>query len=386
MPTRPKRFPERRSGIALRLILFFLTLGLLSGAGLYAFALLGARRGPAAGPDLGPGSPTLSLPERLALSAYLQLRVAELAQPAGTDPAPVAFEVQPGETAGQVAARLAALGLIRDANLLTRYLRYNGLDSRVEAGRFTLYRTMTIPDVARAIGRARDAAVVLRIPEGWRAEQIAAALAPAGLDISPPDFLRLLDSRPTQFSFVAQIPGDRGLEGFLFPDTYTLRPEAGAQDVFNAMLADFEKRVTPEMRAAAAAQGRSLFEVVNLGAIIEREAVVADERPVIASVYLNRLALGMKLDADPTVQYAVSGPPDWWKRPLTLADLAFDSPYNTYLYPGLPPAPIANPGLSAIQAAIYPAQTTYLFFRARCDGSGRHDFSETYEEHLSKGC
>ena len=126
-----------------------------------------------------------------------------------------------------------------------------------------------------------------------------------------------------------------------------------------------------------------------LASIVEREAVKDEEKPLIASVYLNRLKIGMKLDADPTVQYALgfdftNG--TWWKNPLSLNDLQFDSPFNTYIYAGLPPAPIANPGLNSLQAVAFPAETPYYFFRAKCDGSGFHFFSETFEEHVANGC
>jgi UPF0755 protein len=129
---------------------------------------------------------------------------------------------------------------------------------------------------------------------------------------------------------------------------------------------------------------------VTVASIVEREAAVADERPMIASVYLNRLAIGMKLEADPTVQYAMGYQYDtgeWWNLNLTQDDYyAVDSPYNLYLYEGLPPGPIANPGLSSIQAVITPAESPYFYFRAACDGSGRHVFSETFEEHVGNAC
>jgi UPF0755 protein len=141
--------------------------------------------------------------------------------------------------------------------------------------------------------------------------------------------------------------------------------------------------MTAQMRAAAAARRFTLYEVVTLASIVEREAVIPDERALIARVYLNRLAAGMTLDADPTVQYAkgfdaLTG--EWWP-PLSLADYAgVTSPYNTYLNAGLPPGPIANPSLASVEAVIYPASSDYLYFRA-CDDSGRHRFSLTFEEH-----
>jgi UPF0755 protein len=136
-------------------------------------------------------------------------------------------------------------------------------------------------------------------------------------------------------------------------------------------------------------QGLTLFQAVTLASIIEREAVNPEEMPLIASVFLNRIRLGMKLESDPTVQYSLgynATTNTWWKVPLSLADLEFDSPYNTYLYAGLPPGPISAPGVEALRAVAEPQDSPYLFFRAKCDGSGEHNFAETFEEHLLNAC
>jgi UPF0755 protein len=155
-----------------------------------------------------------------------------------------------------------------------------------------------------------------------------------------------------------------------------------------SMLQNFDKRVTGELRSAFSDQGLSLYQAVILASIVEREAVVPDERELIASVFLNRLSMDMKLEADPTIQYALGQQPDggWWKAPLSLEDLEINSPYNTYLYQGLPVGPICNPGLDSLLAVAYPASSPYLYFRAQCDGSGRHFFSETFEEHQRNAC
>jgi UPF0755 protein len=132
-----------------------------------------------------------------------------------------------------------------------------------------------------------------------------------------------------------------------------------------------------------------MVQAVTLASIVQREAVIQDEMPMIASVFLNRLAVNMKLDSDPTVQYALgyqNGRGGWWTNPLSLADLQIDSPYNTYIYTGLPPGPIANPSLEALQYVAQPAQTPYFYFRAACDGSGRHNFAITFNEHLNNAC
>jgi UPF0755 protein len=147
--------------------------------------------------------------------------------------------------------------------------------------------------------------------------------------------------------------------------------------------------LSPEMRAGFARQGLDVYQAVTLASIVQREAVKSEEQPSIASVFLNRLAAGMRLETDPTIQYALGFDAvtnSWWKSPLLVDDLAIQSPYNTYQNSGLPPGPISNPSLSALQAVAYPAQTPYYFFRARCDGSGLHNFSETFDQHLKNGC
>jgi len=162
-----------------------------------------------------------------------------------------------------------------------------------------------------------------------------------------------------------------------------------AGQLVTELVRDFALHLSPELRDGFARQNLTVHHAVTLASIIAREAVVDDEQPLIASVFLNRLAANMKLDSDPTVQYALGYDAvnqTWWKNPLDLADLQVDSPYNTYRYAGLPPAPIANPGLSALQAVAYPAQTPYYYFRARCDGSGRHAFAETFEQHVQNNC
>jgi UPF0755 protein len=152
---------------------------------------------------------------------------------------------------------------------------------------------------------------------------------------------------------------------------------------------NFESQVTNELRNGFTNQGLDLCRAITLASIVQREAVLAEEMPLIASVFYNRLNSSDVLASDPTVQYALGynqGQATWWTNPLSLHDLQVDSPYNTYIYAGLPPGPISNPGLEAIQAVAYPAQTSYYYFRSACDGSGHHLFAETFEEHVGNEC
>jgi UPF0755 protein len=183
-------------------------------------------------------------------------------------------------------------------------------------------------------------------------------------------------------------PGSDDVEGFLFPDTYQLGPGMTADDVVAMMVNNFQDRVDSGYLDAFRAKGLTPYEAVSLASIVERESALPEERPLIASVFFNRLALAIPMQADPTVQYALGRQPDgtWWKAPLTEDDLRIDSPYNTYLYAGLPPGPIGNPGLASLESVAHPADTAFLFFRATCDGSGRHVFATTYEEHVQNAC
>jgi UPF0755 protein len=174
----------------------------------------------------------------------------------------------------------------------------------------------------------------------------------------------------------------------LFPDTYVLPPNITALELRDTILENFETQVGRQFATDAQTQGFTLRDIVTLASIAEREAVHNDEHPMIAGVYRNRLNIGMNMDADPTVQYGLQGQRDnnWWPQ-ITQDDYrSVISPYNTYINNGLPPGPISNPGLSAIRAALNPASSDYLYFRARCDGSNYHVFAMTFDEHVGNGC
>lgn len=332
------------------------------------------------------GGCNLSSPDDLLIGVYLETNAAELEQPAGDDDTPVTFVVEAGETAVGIAARLKREGLVSDAELFRRYVQYHNLDAGIEAGTFTLRRTMTIPEIAQVLQQGQRPEQVVTLQEGLRLEQVAAAVA-AQTSIPQDEFLSLVTTgwrdAGFAFDFLADLPPAATLEGFLFPETYRLPEEPVATDLLSRMLETFETRVTPEMRSAAADRGLSVYELVALASIVEREAVLDAERPVIAGVYHNRLAAEWFLGACPTVQYALGVPTDWWPR-FTLEATKVDSPYNTYHNLGLPPAPICNPGLASIQATAYPADTDYYFFLVDCTKSdGSHLFAVTEEEHYA---
>lgn len=367
----------------LRLVLLLGALGLallvIVGGGWYVF-----RRGEG-GSQAWKEIRASSLEEAL-LGIYLRLRQEDIDAPASDDATPVVFTVQPGETAATIATRLQRQGLIRDAELFRLLLRYYKVDDKLEAGDYRLRPDMTMDEIIARLQHGRFEAALVIIPEGWRAGEIAALLEERGI-VDGQEFMKLVQGGSYDYDFLRDRPQmspglNPGLEGYLFPDTYRVPPRFNAADLIALMLETFDARFTPQMRQAAAAKGWTIHEVVTLASIVEREAVVASERPIIASVFINRWEAGMKLDADPTVQYALGYQEEgrtWWKTPLLLEDLQVDSPYNTYLNAGLPPGPICNPGLASIQAVLEPAETDYLYFVAVGDGS--HAFAETLEEH-----
>lgn len=331
------------------------------------------------------------------LEVYLRTNQAELDRPASVDDRPVPFTIEPGTPARVVGQQLEQTGLIRDATLFEAYVRVNGLDGRLAAGTSTLAPSMTLREIADTLTSPRAAAFSITVPEGWRVEQTADYLARSDL-LGAEEAARyrnqavagdLTGLDPARYPFLQERPAGASLEGYLFPDTYLL-PANGptAIDVLSRQLDTFAQRVLPlyqEARESGSTQ-LALHEVLTIASIVEREAVVAEERPAIAGVYLNRLAAGMKLDADPTVQYAMGYQPatgQWWKTPVFLEEYSsVDNPYNTYLYTGIPPGPIAAPGLSSIRAVLYPEQHDYLYFVALPDGSGRHVFATDYAEHV----
>jgi UPF0755 protein len=384
-----ERHTPRRRGTgraALKFLLLGIVLGSLIIAGWVITITLGST--PAL-VDLGSPGPDLNPLEQVALQVYLSLYRDALFTPVSAESAPVEFRVEPGEDAGTVAARLAAQGLVRDAELLRLYLRYKGLDDDIEAGSFVLHAAMNIPTVAQALSDAAPDAVRFRLWEGWRVEQIVDSLAQQPhLAFSRDEFARLTGPGGRgagAYSFLADLPAAASLEGFLFPDTYQFDIGTPTGEIVDRLLKEFDRQVTAQMRADLRSQDLNLYQAITLASIVEREAVHDEERAIIASVFLNRLEIGMNLGADPTTQYAIGTPGNWWPQ-LTLDPRTVDHPYNTYVHDGLPPGPIASPGLASIRAVIYPAQTPYYYFQARCDGSKLHNFAVTYEEHVANGC
>lgn len=324
------------------------------------------------------------------MGLYLRTQEAALNTPAGADDTPRNFTINPGETALTVAGRLESEGFITDSGLFRQYMRFNGIDQRLAAGSFQIAASMSMPEIAERLQQATYEEVLVTIPEGMRAEEVAELLDVKNI-LDGRAFLSLVQGG----SAAAQTLGDYDwlppnlttLEGYLFPDTYLLPVPAEPGDLLRRMLDNFEAKVTDDVLAPARSAGRGLEQLIIMASIVERETPLADERPLVASVYWNRVSGacssetgGAYLQADPTVQYAAGRAGEWWWKPPSVeAYQTVQSPYNTYLRPGLPPSAIASPGLSAIQGAAAPADTLYCFFVG--SEGGAHVFASTLAEH-----
>jgi UPF0755 protein len=334
----------------------------------------------------GPPSHALSSYQVFQYSARLLWDDGMLTNPLNPQGQQQSFQVQQGEPIETVAARLQQSGLIRDAGALRDYLIYTGLDISVQAGNYKVSPAMSIVDVAHLMQDATPSEVTFVVIPGWRMEEIAESLPTSGLDITPYNFAAAVEALHPGYEF---LNGEASSEGFMYPDSYVLPRSTTVNELIDTMLLDFSLHLTPDLSDGFSHQGLSVYQAVTLASIIQREMMHSSEGPMIASVYLNRLRKGMKLDADPTVQYALGYNAlqrTWWTNPLTVLDLQAPSNYNTYLNDGLPPTPISNPSLEALQAVANPADSPYFYFSARCDGSGYHQFAQTFEEHLKNLC
>ena len=310
-----------------------------------------------------------------------------LDRPAALDPTPVEFTVEPGDDPGTIARRLKEQGLIADERIFRFLASSTGLGTAIQTGQYELSRDLTSRAILEKLARGDVRLRTFTIPEGWQLLQVLEGLEKQGVGsrAALEAALAQLTASPTTGSLAAARPAGQSLEGYLFPDTYRLSREATAAEALQVMVRQLDEAFSPELRAAAAARGLTAHQALTLASIVEREAVKPEEQPIIAAVFLNRLRLGMPLQADPTVQFALAQDParrardGYWKKDLTVQDLAIDSPYNTYRVGGLPPGPICNPGLGALRAVAFPADVDYLYFVARPDGS--HAFARTLAEH-----
>ena len=336
--------------------------------------------------SFGAPGPSLDSYQRFTYALDLVWNTGDLTQPRDPGGADQLFVIQPGESVRSISDHLEQAGLIRNAQSFRTYLLWTGLDTIIQTGTYRLSPAQTGRDIAQMLKSTTLTEVTFSVLPGWRLEEIAASLPTSGLDITPADFLAAASAPANAPDFIL---AGASVEGFLSPGKYTLARTTSAEQLVFLLLQSFSSKLTPELQSGLTSHGLTVFQAVTMASIIQREAVVADEMPMIASVFYNRLGINMRLQADPTVQYALgydTARGSWWTTPLSLDDLKVDSPYNTYLNTGLPPGPISNPSLPALQAVAAPAASNYFYFQARCDKSGLHAFSETLEQHQQNNC
>ena len=273
-----------------------------------------------------------------------------------------------------IGERLVQAGVIRDLATYRTALWMSGQGRHLKAGDYRFDRAMTPFEIIDKIARGDVFVITVTFPEGLPIAEMAKIFESHGLGPAAAFVRAAADPAPIR----DLDPAAKDLEGYLFPETYALPRHTDAAKLVRTMVARFDRVLTPELRQSAAARHLTVRQMVTLASIVEKETAKADERPRVAAVYTTRLRIGMPLQCDPTVIYGLvkAGRYD---GNIHKADLSFDSPYNTYRYPGLPPGPIASPGRASLDAAVHPADADALYFVSRNDGS--HEFARTLEEH-----
>jgi UPF0755 protein len=282
--------------------------------------------------------------------------------------------IQPGANAGEIRRGLVQAGLVRDEFTARAALAWTRSANRLKAGEYRFDRPMSAIEVIERLARGEVYTIRITFPEGLTIAEMAAVFEERGLGPAG-DFARAA-SDPAPIRDIDPAAAD--LEGYLFPETYTIPRSTPAAQLVASMVERFRASFPEELQRRAREQGLTVREVVTLASLVEKETARADERPLVSAVYRNRLRIGMGMQADPTVVYALRKA-GRYDGNIRRADLAFDSPYNTYRYRGLPPGPIAAPGKAALDAALAPADVPFLYFVSRNDGS--HVFAETLAQH-----
>lgn len=292
-----------------------------------------------------------------------------------------AITIEQGESVDAIGLKLEEAGLINGSIYLKIYLWQTGLGSKLKAGSYEFSPDMTLEQIVNMLTGGerglKSNEVQVSIPEGLTNEQVLEKLKSSGA-ISEDAYFTTSGIELSGYGFLSDRPEEADFQGFLFPDTYNFFKDSSIKAVTEAMLDNFDKKLTSAMREDMRKQGKSMYEIITLASIVEKEAGNTGEMATIASVFYNRLRIGQALQSDATVNYITGA----GRAMPTNEDLEVDSPYNTYKYAGLPPTPICNPGIEAIKAAIYPTETDYFYFLTTQDEKQTTYFSKTYEEHL----
>ncbi len=335
----------------------------------------------------GPATSSLTVFQLRKYGIRLILGEKSLLTPVSNSNESISFTIEEGASIYKIASSLEAIGLVKNGSRFRDYLIFKGLDSSIRAGTFLIPAKGSAIEIAEII-RSDNPFFSFYLYPGWRAEEVAEGLIASGAQISLDEFMRVVNN-PQDLALPDALKGMPSVEGFLYPDSYELRRDYSATQYIQFFIDRFTQESLPLLVNGSPNSGLSITELITLASIIQRESMISAELPTIASVFYNRLAIGMKLETDPTVQYAIGYDPgsgSWWKSPLAISDLEVSDRFNTYINYGLPPHAISNPGLDAIKAVLHPAMTPYYFFQANCDESGSHVFSETFEEHVSHNC
>ena len=314
-----------------------------------------------------------------------QLHATRVAAPAALK---VDYHVKENSTATDIGRDLQKAGVIRSGAQFELLVNLMGLSGKLSAGDYELTKgSSTLTAIQAVTVKSSVPTIKVTFPEGIRFEEMAELAEKAGFGTRLQFIAAVAAAKPPP-EIAAALPAGANLQGYLFPDTYIMPAGSTPAQLVDLMLKTFLKRFTPELRAATATHGLSFHQAVTLAAIVEREAVVEAERPIIAAVFYNRIKAGDLLGADPTTQFAVALNPEnvrrtgYWKQVLTQEDLDLDNPYNTRKVAGLPPGPITNPGLASIEAVANPAQSKAYYFVADAKKKdGTHVFAETAAEH-----
>ncbi|MDD5109880.1 MAG: endolytic transglycosylase MltG [Patescibacteria group bacterium] len=307
---------------------------------------------------------------------------AALRSPASNDATEVEVVIAPGMGSTEIGYALAQAGMVKNPWLFVGFVYVSGQGSRLQPGTYRLPKNLTVGQLADRLAQIsqsrRRTEIQITIPEGWSNRELAAYLEKQGIATADA-FNAVVQHKAAwwdTYDFLASRPADRDLEGYLFPDTYKIYTDATPEDLVRKMLDNFGRKVTPQLRQEIVGQGKTLHEVLTFASIIEREVPDGPDRAKVAGVFAKRLEIGMALQSDATVNY-VTGKKE--SRP-SADDLQQESLYNTYIHRGLPPGPINNPGLSAIEAALHPEIGPYLYYLTTPDGTVI--YSRTHDEHV----